>query len=395
MSTRHQLIWVCLLAFFMTHCGESVVSVPGDGAAQEQGGVDLGQGDMGQQEPEDMRPDSGAIPVTPTPAEDMGQQTWDMTQDAALDMAQDLGEPVVLPPEDPEEPAPPEPAEEPDPQEPNNPVVKTTEFGGLHWNIAGGKENGCRTEGIKRAVLRYVKTSGRAIDFISLNEVCHAQFVAIRDALRVYWKKGNKENFFAFQASGSSRVGNALFSRRNIHDVTRLEVGQDQWGKRYLLCGRQQGRRVRVCTTHLTPGDATARVQLKKVIKKLEDFWSNKRDTVIIGGDFNIPPNDAGFNGMYSASANTPNNPGNHGRYREWDDNDPANCKGYGERTNPGTTRGPCSSGLKIDFIFTRENRIVNNKYSANTLNIPTDCTGACSDHRAIQGYAKIRFRTD
>ena len=383
----------------MVHCGESVVSVPGAGPAEELGGWAELEQDMGSQE--DMGTDPADLAITPEPVdEDMStQDPWDMTpptpEDMSMEPLEEEEEEEDIPDVPPAETAPPERAEESDPQSPRSTLVKTTEFGGLHWNIAGSKENGCRTEGIKRAVLRYVKTSGRAIDFISLNEVCHAQFVAIRDALRVYWKKGNKENFFAFQASGSSRVGNALFSRRNIHDVTRLEVGQDQWGKRYLLCGRQQGRRVRVCTTHLTPGDATARIQLKRVLDKLEFWWTDKRDTVVIGGDFNIQSNDPGFNRMYASSANTPNNPGNHGHYREWDDNDSGNCKGYGQRTQQNTNRGPCNSGSKIDFIFTRENRIVNKKYSAKSLNVPTDCTGACSDHRAVRGYAKIRFRID
>jgi endonuclease/exonuclease/phosphatase family metal-dependent hydrolase len=274
-------------------------------------------------------------------------------------------------------------------------LAQTMRFGAIYWNIAGGKENGCATAKIRRAVMRYVRNAPDRIDFVGLNEVCPAQYRAIRDALRNYWNKSAGDKFSAFQGSGGSRVGNAIFSRRNIYGVTRHDVGQDQWGTRYLLCGRQVNRRIRVCTIHLSPGDTKARRQLTRVLNKLENWWSNRRDTVVIGGDLNLRPNDHGLNKIYAPGANTPNNPNNHGHYRELDDDDPNHCKGYGQRSLPNTTGGPCNAGGKIDFMFVRANRIVNGRYNARTLNIPRDCTGVCSDHRAVRGYATIKFRVD
>ena len=98
---------------------------------------------------------------------------------------------------------------------------------------------------------------------------------------------------------------------------------------------------------------------------------------------------------MYAPGANTPNNPNNSGDYRELDDDDAQHCRGYGERTTRGLDGGPCGTGGKIDFIFVRANRIVNGDYRADSLDIPDDCTGICSDHRALRGVAKIRYRKD
>lgn len=273
--------------------------------------------------------------------------------------------------------------------------VRTKRFRVFDWNIAGGKENACATTGIKRAVMRFVREANGPVDFVSLNEVCPAQYTAIREALRRHWGKSDTARFAAYASSGGARVGNAIFSRRNLRKVTRSVIGHDQYGDRSLLCGRQVGRRVRVCSTHLTPADAKARVQLDRVLERIEAWWVDKRDTVIIAGDLNLNPNDPGLNAMYAADANTQHNPDNRGKYRELDDDDGDHCRGYGERTLPGTSGGPCGDGGKIDFIFARANRIVSGQYGADALEIPDTCTGACSDHRAIRGWADLRFRVD
>ncbi len=51
--------------------------------------------------------------------------------------------------------------------------------------------------------------------------------------------------------------------------------------------------------------------------------------------------------------------------------------------------------GRKIDFIFARENRIVDGRYAGDTFNIPDDCTGVCSDHRPVFGRLRLRVRND
>jgi endonuclease/exonuclease/phosphatase family metal-dependent hydrolase len=271
-------------------------------------------------------------------------------------------------------------------------VTKTLRV--LHWNIAGGKENACQTAGIKRAVLRYVREHD--IDFVGLNEVCPSQYRAIRDALREHWGKPQGVTFSAFVGDGDvgRLVGNAIYSRRRFDTITRMKVGEDQFGDRNLLCGRvERKKHLRFCSAHLTPGDAAARRQLTKVHERIERWWSDKRDTVILSGDLNLNANDPGLNEVYAQAANTPNNPNNHGKYRELDDDDNNHCRGYGERSHAGNG-GPCNTGGKIDFIFARANRIAGS-YSGDTLDIPGDCTGACSDHRAMTGRADLRIRVE
>ena len=205
----------------------------------------------------------------------------------------------------------------------------------LHWNIAGGKENDCQSALITRAVVRYAREND--VDFVGLNEVCPAQFEAIEAAPAL--------------------------------------------------------PHLRFCSTHLTPGDSAARAQLGRVLDRLEQWWDDRRDTVILSGDLNLAANDPGLNTLYTAAANTRNNPDNRGRYHELDDADPEHCAGYGERSQPGASAGPCSQGQKIDFIFVRENRIVDDAYAGDAFDIPTDCTGVCSDHRAV--FGRVRGRVE
>ena len=274
---------------------------------------------------------------------------------------------------------------------PPGPTVVERSYRVLHWNIAGGKENDCQTALITRAVVRYAREND--VDFVGLNEVCPGQFESIEAALRDLWRLGPRVDIGAY--IGDERpaiVGNAIFSRLGIQSVTRQMVGEDQYGNRNLLCAQVPALpHLRFCSTHLTPGDSAARTQLGRVLDRLEQWWDDRRDTVILSGDLNLTANDPGLNTLYTAAANTRNNPDNRGRYHELDDADPEHCVGYGERSQPGATAGPCSQGAKIDFIFVRENRIVDDAYAGDTFDIPTDCTGVCSDHRAVFGRVRVR----
>jgi len=191
-------------------------------------------------------------------------------------------------------------------------------------------------------------------------------------------------------------VGNAILSRFGLADITILKVGTDDFGDRSLLCGHHPNlRHVRFCSAHLTPGDNAAAGQLGKVLNQLESWWNDRNDTVLLAGDLNLTADSPALDTIYSAAVNTPNNNKNEGQYREIDDADAQHCLGYGEGSLPGTAGGPCKQGGKIDFIFARENCIVNGDYEGDTLGIPTDCTGACSDHRPVIGRVKVRAHRD
>lgn len=265
----------------------------------------------------------------------------------------------------------------------------------LHWNIAGGKENDCRPDLIARAVRRFVVSENA--DLVGLNEVCPGQHDAIREALRAAWGLGPNAVFSAYQGDGVARVvGNGIYSKRGLTGVVRQKLGTDEYGDRFLLCGRVTSEpHLRFCGTHLSVGDATASAQMRAVLERLETWWTQNGDTVFFAGDLNLTANHTGLDAVYAQAVDTPNNRNNTGRYEELDDADAANCPGYGERSTPGTTGGPCQSGGKIDFVFVRRNRIVDGDYAGDTLNVPDDCTGACSDHRPLAGHAKVRLRQD
>ncbi|MGV3623714.1 MAG: endonuclease/exonuclease/phosphatase family protein, partial [Archangium sp.] len=121
----------------------------------------------------------------------------------------------------------------------------------LHWNIAGGKENDCRGDLIARAVRRFAVDEN--VEFIGLNEVCPSQHEAIREALRDAWNLGPNFVFSAYQGDNLPRVvGNAIYSKRGLANVVRQKLGSDQYGDRFLLCGRvTNDPHLRFCSAHL------------------------------------------------------------------------------------------------------------------------------------------------
>lgn len=265
----------------------------------------------------------------------------------------------------------------------------------LQWNIAGGKVHDCRTPAITAAVRKLVKDNH--IEFVGLNEVCPAQYDSIRAALRELWGKAATDSFSVYTGDSKPRVvGDAIFGKRNFDQITRRELGNDKYGSRNLTCGQLAARQhLRICSTHLSVSHDQARSQLRQVHHLIEAWWTNRRDTVFLTGDFNLEPNDPAFDAIYAADSSTRHNPNNHGAFEELDDADANSCRGYGERTLPGTAGGPCHEGAKIDFIFARRNRIKADNYGSDALNIPTTCGGACSDHRPLRGRVRAIVRVD
>jgi len=268
----------------------------------------------------------------------------------------------------------------------------------FHWNIAGGKENGCKPGPISEAVLKFVKD--HKVDFVGLNEVCPKQHDAIEKALRAEWKVPNGTQFAAYKGDElATVVGNSIFARLGFvpDSIEREELGADQYGKRFLICAKILGfPHLRQCATHLSPNDDKAGNQLVKMLGVIEKYWEKQNDTVFFTGDLNLRADAKALDIVYSATVNTKNNSNNKGQYREVDDNDPQHCLGYGERTLPNTTGGPCKQGGKIDFIFIRQNHIVAGDYDGDTFNIPKTCNGkVCSDHRPVFGRARVQIALD
>ncbi|MFI1016359.1 endonuclease/exonuclease/phosphatase family protein [Streptomyces sp. NPDC020965] len=271
-----------------------------------------------------------------------------------------------------------------------------------HWNVAGDKiHDGATGNGlISQAASSIVN---RAADFAAFNELCQNQFDAlIRDLRTRAWPQ-DPQNFARFEPSrqpGNASVcqggafGNAIFSKRPLGTADRLALPHDGTAEqRNMLCAPLvDGSGTRFCTTHITTSQTHNVSQLTFVRDRLESYHT-AGETALIAGDFNAQPNYGRLNSYYSPSLNVPNNPNNTGQYRELDDNDSANCVGYGEWTAEGTpgTAPPCGTKAKIDLIFVRESAIAG-PYSADSLSISTSCTGvtACSDHRILTGTVTV-----
>lgn len=311
---------------------------------------------------------------------DVEQDGWIETFDAGQEPAEDGSV------RQPDGSIPVGPADASVPPEPTAPVERDLRV--LQWNIAGAKLHDCRTGQITPAVRDLVRE--RDIDVVSLNEICSAQFDAIEKALRNLWNK-NAQAKFAAKALGG-KVGNAIFSKRNLDQVYRQTIGSDGSGDRLLICGRVAALpHLQLCSTHYSPAADKARAQLGRAHKRIESWWSERKDTVVLAGDFNIEPDDRALNAVYSQAANAKYNGNNSGAYREVDDADPEHCIGYGEGTGQYPNIGPCGQGRKIDYVLVRQNRIVG-AHGANVRAIPGGCGGPCSDHRPVVGRIRVRI---
>ncbi|MGW3659140.1 endonuclease/exonuclease/phosphatase family protein [Streptomyces sp. NPDC005151] len=271
------------------------------------------------------------------------------------------------------------------------------------WNVAGNTiHDGSTTDGmVDQAATSIVN---READFAAFNELCKGQYSALVNNLRAKGWPTDPQNFARFEPSrqaGNASVcngeafGNALFSKQPLGAADRFALPDDGTAeKRNLLCAPlTDGAATRFCTTHITTSQSFNVAQLEFVRQKLEDYHT-AGETVLIAGDFNAQPHYGRLNSYYAPSLDVPNNGHNTGAYRELDDNDPANCLGYGEWTADGTPGAapPCGGNAKIDLIFVRESALAG-PYSEDSLAISTTCTGvaACSDHRIVVGTVTVK----
>ncbi len=276
------------------------------------------------------------------------------------------------------------------------------------WNVAGHLlHGGSTTDGLVEAAVSSIRA--RDADLVGFNELCFSQYRALQSGLRAAGWPADPANFSRFSETRAPRAevcagtafGNAIFSRRPlgaVDDVTLPSDGSVE--HRSLLCAPLLAQpHLRFCATHITtsnevgPDGFAANVrQLRAVLTQLEAYHA-RGDTVLIGGDFNAQPSYARLDRFYAPSLATPVNDNNLGRYRELDDDDTAQCLGYGESTTEGSSVDPCGrAGVKIDLLFVRESALAG-PYEADSLAISDGCGGPCSDHRILVGSAMVSVR--
>lgn len=283
-------------------------------------------------------------------------------------------------------------------------VTGTATYKVWHWNVAGDESNfGSTTNGLVDAIIGSVKY--RDPDFVSLNEVCPAQYRSVLKGLQDAGWPQSPTNFARFEpmpdvdgtgchtATGTVEpYGVAVFSKFAPSGTDRVTLPADGDKARKLLCvpvASQPGG-LRFCSTHITFKAETKAAQLDAVRGKMNEFGG----TVITAGDFNTQPHDPLLDTWYAPSVATPDNGGNTGAFRELDDLDTL-CPGWGEQSTEGALLGKCGQKAKVDHVFVPESRLVS--YDEDTHPIATErCTNRngvyipCSNHRIVDASVTV-----
>lgn len=222
----------------------------------------------------------------------------------------------------------------------------------LQFNVAG---NTIYKGDLKAAndVVASVTNTCREPKIVTLNEVCKRQFDRIANTLSAGPPSWVGE--FTATATGVSRCGgneeygialfsrNALFSRETacVSDAD-LKCPNLSSEKRKISCYLTQflNDSTRVCVTHIISGNTETIEDLRwDQIRRVEEFVDAFSRPVVIGGDFNEPPEDNAMDHMFDVSAY---GDGAHGEFQEVD------CPTL--RTN--SCGDATHSGDKIDYIF-------------------------------------------
>jgi endonuclease/exonuclease/phosphatase family metal-dependent hydrolase len=178
----------------------------------------------------------------------------------------------------------------------------------MQWNVAaGGAMHQGRTDtGLGAAVVEQALASGA--QFISLNELCHPQYVDIAEQLVVAgFFSGSSRRHHAFAPSknttcmsdGHTGYGNAIFSRTplGMPTVTHLKhskatstsVGGNE--RRTVICAPERRSVIVFCGTHLTTEPALVAAQLNQVAR-LGGTHLDAGSVPVVAGDFNVVPSD-------------------------------------------------------------------------------------------------------
>lgn len=286
------------------------------------------------------------------------------------------------------------------------------EFTAWQWNIQGGY-NGTHLQQVKVVTGSILKYDA---DFVVVNELCYDQYRTLITRLKDYgWPQGtsyarytrmdNRASCKAGDANKYGSVGFAIFSKHQLAaGIERVALPEDTYDTlpnrtHYLACATLKAdTKVKMCGTHITPTREDANgnpvsIRSRQILAVTQKVNSDvdAGDAVMLAGDFNMQPHEAGLNRLYSVNVAGTVNRGNYGKFRELDDNDSSNCLGYGAFTKDnGAGPEECGDGgRKLDFLFVSENRIVGG-YSAKVLGISETCGGPCSDHHAIVGDVSL-----
>ncbi|MFG2999728.1 endonuclease/exonuclease/phosphatase family protein [Streptomyces sp. NPDC048340] len=251
----------------------------------------------------------------------------------------------------------------------------------LEWNICGAAQN-CSNRGstgVGTSLARLAEqVQFRTPDLLSVNEICHAQFVALQALLSVRgWRM---EGAYAqmhdnVPACGSdSSYGLAVFSREPLTAPAQyrpfastseeyVAQGRAERVRRGVLCAPTtvKFRRVVLCGAH----SGTEPDQLVQAQEWFADAELFPPDVpVVFAGDLNQQPNEAPLAGLYSHTRGEKDTYEPRGRFIEADESDREwfrqGAAGGVRCDDPGVARcrngaPTADDGRKIDYIFATE----------------------------------------
>jgi endonuclease/exonuclease/phosphatase family metal-dependent hydrolase len=225
-------------------------------------------------------------------------------------------------------------------------------------------------------------------DVVTLNETCENQYNAILERLRAagYEMDGRFATAKPNEANceGNANFGNAVLTRQAITNGPGDEIAfplpnPDGAEVRTLLCvdSLLRGQPIKACSVHLSNQEGKQAEQAEVVARIVNGFLDGGLP-VIIGGDFNVEPEQDALDVLYNHSGGT-------GRFREVDETDWGNFEPRCRETFEHACRsgeGTLDSVLldpKIDFIFVSEH------FAA----LEADATTSpVSDHDPLRGSA-------
>lgn len=239
-----------------------------------------------------------------------------------------------------------------------------TSYTVLQFNMCGNASHCPDPDGVPDAIVRSVTGHDPQPIVVTLNEVCANQLDYVVSELASYGYTGVHDPTGPTCGNGTA-YGNALLVNSGLGAVDTWELPNPGGNEpRGLMCAAVEAAGFRACVTHISQHDEDQAEQIRAVADTLDPLL-DAGERVLLGGDFNVPPDDAEISPLYGSCY-----PDGVGRFAEADSDPP--CTRTGEWT--------VGTG-KIDYVF----------FSEHFTNLTGDVTHSdYSDHAPVWATATL-----
>lgn len=208
----------------------------------------------------------------------------------------------------------------------------------LQFNMCGNASHCPDTGGVSDAIVRSVTGHDPQPYVVTLNEACASQLDYLVDQLAPHGYTGVHDPTGPTCDDGSA-YGNAMLVQSGFTEVGSWELPNPGGNEpRKLLCVAPETQDIVACVTHISHIEEDQAEQIQAVGDQLGTLV-DAGERVMIGGDFNVTPEDARMSPMYGSCY-----PDGAGLFNEAD-SDPA-CSRTGEGS---------FGDSKIDYVFFSE----------------------------------------